>query len=142
VQVNACVAPSNAPCQQIYFSLVPPSSLNLQPTSGGGQISAGHSFQPIVVRAVDSASPPDPVLGAIVTFQSTVMRPESGEGDQPVTPLILNVSQSSVVSDTNGFVSFVPSSAGFSGPLQVNVMATAGTNAILEYPLQLLPTLH
>lgn len=138
-QVNACVAPSNAPCQQIYFNIVTPSQLNLLPISGGGQISAGQPFQAIVVRAVDSATPPDPVLGAAVIFQNTVMRPESSDSGEPVTPVILNVSQSSVVSDANGLVSIVPSSAGFSGPVQVNVMATSGTNAMLEYPLQLLP---
>lgn len=139
-QVNACVAPSNAPCQQIYFNIVSTAQLNLQPVSGSGQFSTGQPFQPIVVRAVDSASPPDAVLGAAVSFQTVVMRP-AGNSDQPITPVILNSSQTNVISDANGLASIVPSSAGFSGPLQVNVMATTGVNASLEYPLQLLPEL-
>jgi hypothetical protein len=137
-QVNACVAPSNAPCQQIYFNIVSLAQLNLQPIAGSGQVSAGQPFQPIVVRAVDSASPPDPVLGAEVSFQTLVMRP-AGEPDQPTTPVILNASQNYVLSDANGLAGILPSSAGFSGPLQVNVLATAGTNAMLDYVLQLLP---
>lgn len=139
VQVNACVAPSNAPCQQIYFNIVTPAQLNLLPVSGAEQISAAQPFQAIVIRAINSATPPNPVLGAAVNFQNTVMRPESGESGQPATPVILNVSQTSVISDANGLATVVPSSAGFDGPLQVNVMATAGTNAMLDFPLQLLP---
>ena len=54
-------------------------------------------------------------------------------------PVILSVSQNSVISDANGQASIVPSARGFNGPLQVNVTATTGTNAMLEYPLQLLP---
>ncbi|HUO32794.1 MAG TPA: IPT/TIG domain-containing protein [Bryobacteraceae bacterium] len=142
VQVNACVAPSNAPCQQIYFNIVSPLQLNLQPVSGAGQISTGQPFQSIVVRAVDSASPPDPVLGATVNFQTVVLRPASGESGEPATPIVLNASQSSVVSGANGLVSIVPSGAGFDGPLQVNVMATAGISAMLDYPLQLLPAFN
>ncbi len=138
-QVNACVAPSNAPCQQIYFNIVSPPQMNLQTVSGGGQISTGSAFQPLVVRVVDSASPPDLVLGAAVTFQTMVMRPAAGTSNEPTTPVMLSVSQSSVMSDANGLASIVPSSAGFTGPVQVNVMATAGTSAMLDFPLQLLP---
>lgn len=138
-QVNACVAPSNAPCQQIYFNIVSPPQMNLQTVSGGGQISTGSAFQPLVVRVVDSASPPDLVLGAAVTFQTMVMRPAAGTSNEPTTPVMLSVSQSSVSSDANGLASIVPSSAGFTGPVQVNVMATAGTSAMLDFPLLLLP---
>ena len=140
VQVNACVAPSNAPCQQMYFNMAALAQLNLQPVSGGGQISTGQAFQPVVVRVVDSASPPDLVLGATVNFQTMVMRSAgTGNSGEPSVPVILKVSLSSVVSNANGQASIVPSAAGFSGPVQVNVAATAGTNASLDYPLQLLP---
>ncbi len=140
VQVNACVAPSNAPCQQIYFNIAALSQLNLQPVSGGGQISTGSAFQSVVVRVVDSASPPDLVLGAAVSFQTMVMRSAgTANAGEPSVPVILSVSQNSVISDANGQASIVPSARGFNGPLQVNVTATTGTNAMLEYPLQLLP---
>jgi hypothetical protein len=73
-----------------------------------------------------------------VSFQMLVMRP-AGNSDEPTTPVILNASQNYVLSDANGLASILPASAGFSAPLQVNVMATAGTNALLDYALQLLP---
>jgi hypothetical protein len=56
-------------------------------------------------------------------------------------PVILSVSQSSVSSDANGLASIVPSTAGFSGPVEVDVGVTAGTAAMLDYPLQLLPAM-
>lgn len=149
VQVNACIAPANAPCQQIYFTPVPSAQLNLQSVSGAGQVSAGQAFQPVVVRVVDSATPPHPVAGATVNFQTTVLRPggnPSGVGNgetnptNPAMPVIFKVSQSNIMSDSNGFASIVPSSQGFSAPLEVDVTIKAG-NAMLDDPLQLLPAL-
>ncbi len=144
VQVNACVAPSNAPCQQIYANPVAPGQLNLLEVSGGGQISAGQPFQPVVVRVVDSYSPPHSVLGATVGFQNTVMRgiSSAGSGPNPGMPVILSVSQSSVLSDSNGLASIVPSNAGFSGPAEVDVTAATGTSAVLNFPLELLPAVN
>jgi hypothetical protein len=147
VQVSACVAPANAPCQTFYANPVPASQQQLQPVAGAGQISTGPTFQPIVVRVTDSSSPPNPVLAAPVLFQTTVMRlggsPPGGGGDtnpiNPAMPVILSVSQNTVTSDINGLASIVPSSAGFSAPLEVDVAVTAGTTAQLDYPLQLLP---
>jgi hypothetical protein len=143
VQVNACVAPANVPCVQIFANPVPLSQLNLQPVAGEGQISTGQPFQPIVVRLVDSASPPHPVQDSPVSFQTIVMRPASGGSSpsNPSMPIILGVSQSTVSSDVNGLASIVPSAAGFAGPLEVDVSITAGTSAALSDPLQLLPPL-
>ncbi len=147
VQINACMAPSNAPCQQIYANPVPLSQLNLEPVAGAGQISDDQGFQPLVVRVVDSASPPHPVLAAPVVFLTTVLRPggaptgaSGGETNpiNPAMPVVLSVSQSSVTSDINGLASITPSSGGFSPPLEVDVDVTAGA-ASLNDPLQLLP---
>lgn len=147
VQVNACIAPANAPCQQIYATPVPLSQLNLEPVSGAGQISDSPTFQPLVVRVVDSASPPHPVLAAPVVFLTTVLRPGgappgAGGGEtnpiNPAMPVILSVSQSSATSDINGLASITPSSNGFSPPLEVDMGVTAGA-ASLNDPLQLLP---
>jgi hypothetical protein len=144
VQVSACVMPANAPCQSFYGTTVPASDLNLQAVTGAGQVSAGLPFQPIVVRVTDSSSPPNPVLAAPITFLTTVMRPggivggtggENNSGN-PATPVILSVSQSVGASDINGLDSIVPSSGGFSGPLEVDVGVTAGTSASLNYLLQ------
>ena len=75
VQVNACVAPGNSPCAVFYANPVPLAQQVLQQVSGAGQISTGQSFQPVVVRVVDSAPSPHPVVAAPVSFLTTVLRP-------------------------------------------------------------------
>ena len=72
VQLNACVAPGNNPCQTIYGNAVAAAMMNLQAVSGAGQVVTGTAFQPLTVRVTDSSTPPNPVLGASVVFQSTV----------------------------------------------------------------------
>jgi len=148
VQVTVCVAPANAPCQTFYVNPVPLPQQNLQPVAGGGQVSTGQAFQPVVVRVTDSSSPPNPVIAAGVVFQTTVLRPAgtsfSGGATNPINPVmpvILEVSQSSAISDLNGLASLVPSSGGFSAPVEVDVTVTAGTSAWLDYPLEVLPAL-
>ena len=143
VQVSACVAQGNAPCQTFYLTPVPLSALNLQPVAGAGQVSSGQPFQPVVVRVTDSASPPNPVLAANVSFLTTVLRPggvsTGGGGNNPgnpAMPVILSVNQNTSLSDVNGLANVVPSNSGFGGPLEVDVGVTAGTNASLNYPLQ------
>lgn len=138
VQVSACVARANAPCQTFYLTPVPLSALNLQPVAGAGQISSGQPFQPVVVRVTDSASPPDPVLAATVSFLTTVLRPGgmNAGGGNPSMPVILAVNENTSLSDVNGLASIVPSNGGFSAPLEVDVGITAGTNAALNYPLE------
>ncbi len=54
----------------------------------------------------------------------------------PAMPVILRVTQCSAASDVNGLANIVPSSSGFSGPLEVDVAVTTGINASLDYPLQ------
>lgn len=76
VQVSACVAPGNKPCQIFSVTAVPASALQLQPVAGSTQILAvGQSFKPVMVRVTNSATPAHPVLGANVTFQAVVSRP-------------------------------------------------------------------
>jgi hypothetical protein len=148
VQVSACVAPGNAPCGTFYLNPVPLSRQGLQAVSGGGQVSAGKAFQPVVVRVVDSASPQNVVIGAPVVFQITVLRPggttpAGGDGEtnpgNPAMPVILSASQTNATTDISGLASVVPASGGFSPPLEVDVMITAGTGALLDEPLQLFP---
>ena len=147
-KVSACVAPGNAPCAIFYADPVPPSQQKLQPVSGSGQVSTGQSFQPIIVRVTDSATPPNVVIAAPVLFQSTVVRPggtSPGVGDgetnpvNPSQPVILQAAQSTAMTDVNGFASIVPSRSSFSPPLEVDVWVTAGTSALLDFPLQVLP---
>ena len=151
IQLSACVAPNNIPCQSIYGNAVAASAIVLQPVTGTSQIIAmGKPFQPLTVRITDSSVPPHPVLGSSVLFQSTVMRPTpdatagtSGEINTASSgePNILSVSQSSILSDANGLASIVPSVGTFTGPLEVLVMITTGTNAMLQYGLEALPAM-
>ena len=141
-RVVACVA-NTATCQTFVGTPVAASALRLLPVAGGGQVSTGAAFQPVIVRVTDSSSPPNPVLGAAVTFLTTVLRPGGtapGDGGgetksgNPAMPVILKVIQSSAASDVNGLANIVPSSSGFSGPLEVDVAVTAGISASLDYP--------
>ncbi len=56
-------------------------------------------------------------------------------------PTILQVSSSTALTDSNGLANIVPSSGGFSAPLEVDIGVAAGASATLNYPLQLLPPL-
>jgi hypothetical protein len=150
VQVTACVGPTNSPCQTFYANAVPMAQQTLQPVSGGGQVSTGQSFQPVTVRVTDSASPPNAVIGATVSFQTTVLRPggtsSTGGGGEtnpgnPAMPVILAVSRSNAITDMNGLASVVPSASGFSAPLEVDVGVTAGSSGWLDYPLEVFPAL-
>ncbi len=78
---------------------------------------------------------------------TTVFRPggststggvETSTGNSAM-PVILKVSQLNVVSDINGLVSVIPSSGGFSAPLQINIAASAGTSAALSETFAALP---
>jgi hypothetical protein len=149
VQMNACVAPSKALCAATYITPVPASQQNLQSVAGESQIiPQGQSFQPIIVRVTDSSSPPNPVLGATVTFENIVERPASdspaGTTDEtnqgnPVMPNILSVSKSRAKSDINGLASIIASTGSFNGTLAVDVLVTAGASAMLKYTLEVLP---
>jgi hypothetical protein len=143
LQLTACVAPANAPCETIYVYPVPLPQQMLQPVSGSGQVSTGLAFQPVVVRVTDSASPPDPVIAASVTFLTTVLRSDGisqgSGGESSGMPAILQVTQSTMATDFNGLASSLPSGGGFSPPVEVDVAVTAGLSSLLDYPLQLLP---
>ena len=140
VQVVACVA-SGSPCQTAYGSAVAASALNLQAVAGAAQVIGAPPFQPLTVRVTDSSTPPNPVLGAGVLFQSTVLRPPANDPTvtQPGTPVILGASQSSTSSDANGLASFLPTLGPFTGVLEVEIQVSAGTNAILEDVMESFP---
>jgi hypothetical protein len=138
VQVRVCVAPNNSPCQIFGANVVPASSLQVQAVAGTLQIvSTGQHFQPVIVRVTDSSNPPNPVLGSSILFLSYLGRlPHNqpivwaGESSisQPVTPVIVSKSQSTVQSDVNGLASIPLSTAGISGNVAVVGSATAGAS--------------
>jgi hypothetical protein len=121
VQVSACVAPNNAPCQIFTLFSTPSSLWTLETVSGSLQIvPTGQSFQPLVVRVTDGSLAADPVMGVNVTFKTTLARvPENG------MPVILGSSQTQVVSTQDGLASIVPS-AGSVGPCDVFITVSAG----------------
>jgi hypothetical protein len=151
VQGTVCVAPGNNPCQTFYVLQVAASVLKLQPVSGGQQlIRVGDAFQPVSVRVTNSATPPNPVMGARVTFQSMMFLPDAptpmdGTGDsgssQHPMKVLLGSSQTQPLTDGSGLAMFAPSLGGLTRPLQMEVMASIGSATPLQYELLVLPLL-
>jgi hypothetical protein len=145
VQMTACVAPANNPCQTISGNAVASTLVRMNAVSGASQVVSGTTFQPLSVRVTDSSSPPNPILGASVVFQSTVMRPVGNSGGGTTgdggitstgTPVILSSSQGTVQSDVNGLASIVPSVGSFTGTLEIQVQVSAGATAFLQDVLE------
>ena len=138
IQVSACVAPGNVPCQIFSGTAVPASALQLQAVAGGQQdIAAGHNFQPVIVRVTESSTPGNPVFGATVVFQSVVSLPPPPSSQTPIggiiisrnpAPVIISSSQGSVLSDINGLATFQPSTQGQPEAVQVQGTMAAGAS--------------
>jgi hypothetical protein len=141
---NACVGSSNNPCIGFHVFPVLWSGLRLQAVAGDLQlITVGPSFQPITVRITDLSAPPNPVLGVSVLFQSLLGRTNGDApivfgGDTNITrnpmPIILGMSQTSVISDANGLATLQPSTDGFQGALAILGTVMAGSGSL---PFQL-----
>ena len=118
VQVSACVAPNNAPCQTFTLYATPASLWMLVTISGSTQVVRdGDSFQPLILRVTDSSVAANPVIGVNVAFTTTVARvpPGSGlrtEGDMIVggtgMTIILGSSSTQAVTTEDGIASIVP----------------------------------
>ena len=121
VQVSACVAPNNAPCQTFTLFAWPPSLWTLETVSGSSQVLlTGQAFQPLVMRVTDGSAAANPVMGVNVSFATTLARvSENG------MPVLLGSSQVPVATDQNGRASIVPS-AGNVGPCDVFITVSAG----------------
>ncbi|MGA9545682.1 MAG: Ig-like domain-containing protein [Candidatus Sulfotelmatobacter sp.] len=148
MQLSACAAPTNNPCQNISVNAVAAAVMNLQAVAGAGQVVTGAAFQPLTVRVTDSSTPPNPVLGASVLFQSTLLRPAGNDliptpGDptvtQPGLPVFLSANQSTAQSNVSGLASFTPSVGSFTGPLELEIQISAGTAAALQGVMEALP---
>ena len=145
VQVSACVAPANKPCQIFSATSVPASGLRLQPVAGSTQIlPVGQGFQPLTVRVTDSATPAHPVLAANVTFQVVVSRPVPAPppvsiGGIMVTrnpaPIIVSSSQIFLLSDEAGQATLQPSAGTVQGAIVIQGTSAAGIS-ILPFRLQ------
>ncbi|MGO8797117.1 MAG: IPT/TIG domain-containing protein [Candidatus Sulfotelmatobacter sp.] len=141
-QISACVGKADNPCQTIYANAVAAALLNLQSVAGAGQVVTGVTFQPLTVRVTDSSTPPNPVLGAGVLFQSTVVRPAGNAlaGTPSGATIILSASQNTEQSDANGLASIVPSLGAFSGVLEIEIQVSAGTTALLQEEVESIPS--
>ena len=70
VQVSACVAPNNAPCQTFTLYATPASFWTLVTISGSAQVVAeGHPFQPLIMQVTDGSAAANPVMGVKRRFQ-------------------------------------------------------------------------
>lgn len=139
VQVSACVAPSNAPCQTFTLFSTSASLQRLEIVSGSSQtVLPGQAFQPLVMRVTDGSLAANPVMGVNVSFATTLSRLSPGQGGQQDgeslgggtgTPVILGSSQALLVTAQDGTASIVPS-AGNVGPCDVFIAVSAGASTV------------
>ena len=128
VQVSACVAPNNSPCQTFTLFSTPPSLWTLETVSGSSQVVlTGQTFQPLVMRVTDGSLAANPVMGVTVSFATTLARVSSDAGGGSGTPIILGSSQAPVVTAQSGLALIVPS-AGTLGPCDVFIAVAAGAS--------------
>jgi hypothetical protein len=124
VQVTACVAPNNAPCQTFTLFATPSSLWTLETVSGSSQaVPSNQPFQPLVMRVTDGSSADNPVMGVNLTFATTLARPSPNPGGQSV---VLGASQSQAVTAQDGTASIVPSAANV-GVCDLFIVASTGT---------------
>jgi len=130
VQVSACVAPNNAPCQIFTLFSTPSSLWTLETVSGSSQfVLANQTFQPMVMRVTDGSLAANPVMGVNVSFQTTLARvsPDSNAPGNDGMPIILGTSQAQVATAQNGLASIMPSAENV-GPCNVFITVNAGTS--------------
>ena len=129
VQVSACVAPNNAPCQTFTLFSTPSSLWKLETVSGSSQfVLTAQTFQPLVMRVTDGSLAANPVMGVNVTFQTTLARvPDSDAGGNDGMPIILGSSQAQVATTQNGLASIMPSAQNL-GPCDVFIAVSAGAS--------------
>jgi len=126
VQVSACVAPNNSPCQTFTLFSTAPSLWTLETVSGSSQaVPAGQAFQPLVMRVTDGSPAANPVMGVNVIFETTLERASLGGNGMPI---ILGSSQAQAVSTQDGLAPIVPS-AGNAEPCVVFIAVSAGASA-------------
>jgi hypothetical protein len=149
VQVSACVAPNNLPCQIFTLFSTAASLWTLETVSGSSQfVLTGQSFQPLVMRVTDGSAAANPVMGVNVSFATTLARVGSGDGEPgngqlqggeslggaSGSPILLGSSQAQLVSAQDGTASIVPTAASV-GPCDVFIAVSAGA-ATAQFQMQ------
>jgi hypothetical protein len=151
VDVRVCADAGGITCPTFTLFKVAASDLRLLPVAGSQQtIALGDTFGPLWIRVVDSSSPPNPVFGAPVAFESDLFQmdgtsPAQGGNDdnvstRPAQKVKLGSWQTTVISDGDGFVNILPPNGDGSRALEVDIAVTAGARAFLNYVLQAVPT--
>jgi hypothetical protein len=135
VQVSACVAPNNMPCQTFTLFSAPAALWTLETVRGSSQVvPTGQAFQPLKMRVTDGSGAANPVMGVNVTFETTLARVSPDQGGQPDgdsvaggngSPILLGSSQAQLVSAQDGTASIVPSAENV-GPCAVFITVVAG----------------
>jgi hypothetical protein len=149
VDAVVCAAGGGIVCPGLNVFQVPSSALQLQMVSGAQQaITMGQSFTPLRVRVVDSSTPPNPVFGVPITFNTTLLRPAGGPGgggpgSEPIghnpERVVVGTSRSVVTSDVDGYATVIPPNGRGTQPLEVDVSVDPGNGATLQFSLQILP---
>ena len=133
--VVACLATGT--CPQFSIQAVAPSNLQLRMIAGGAQIlMAGQPSQPVVLRVTDSAVPSNYVCGVPVTI-TQIVTPNSAlstciasQGTcRPVDLKILFRSSTTLISDANGLISFVPAMLSSWRSVRMSIGAATGSAA-------------
>ncbi|HSZ64488.1 MAG TPA: Ig-like domain-containing protein [Terriglobales bacterium] len=136
IQVTACVAPNNAPCQTFTLFATPPSLWTLETVSGSSQaVPANQPFQQLVMRVTDGSPADNPVMGVNLTFATTLARPSPNPGGQSV---ILGGSQSQALTAQDGTASIIPSAA--TVVCNLFIVVTTG-NASAQFQLESLASI-
>lgn len=126
VQVSACVAPNNAPCETFTLFATPPSLWTLETVSGSSQaVPSNQPFQPLVMRVTDGSSADNPVMGVNLTFAITLARPSANPGGQSV---VLGASQQQTVTAQDGTASIIPTVANV-GICDLFIVVNAGNES-------------
>jgi hypothetical protein len=147
VQVTACVAPNNAPCQTFTLFAAPSSRWTLENVSGTVQvIPVGQALQPLVLRVTDGASPSNPVMGVNLVFDVTLARipkdngrhggGDDGGGGGNGMPVILGAYHMQAATVDGGLASIVPTVQDVQGYCDVLIAATGGP-ASAQFHLQI-----
>jgi len=131
IQVSACVAPNNAPCQSFTLFATPPSLWTLETVSGSSQaVASNQPFQPLVMRVTDGSSADNPVMGVNLTFATTLARPSANPGGQSV---FLGASQTQSLTAQDGTASIIPSAGNL--VCDLFIVVNAG-NASAQFQLE------
>ena len=152
VQVTACIAPNNSPCQTFTLFATPASRWTLESVSGSVQvIPVGQEFQPLVLRVTDGASPSNPVMGVNLIFDVTLARipkdngppgggDDGGGGRGNGMPVILGTYETQAATADGGLVSMVPTVGNVQGYCDVLIAATGGPVSA-QFHLQVVQTM-